>query len=348
MIEVDQLGARAGNFTLHDISFTIPTGSWGVVLGPAGSGKTTLLETIAGIRATKGGRVVLGGADVTSLAPERRNVGMMYQHAFLFPHLSVEENIAYGAADRAAARAMAARFGADALAGRPVSSLSGGERQIVALARALAPRPSVLLLDEPFAALDPGRRTSVRAELRRVQREEQMTVLQVTHDFIEAGTVGDVAVVLGNGAVLQVDAPDVLFRKPASAAVAEFLGFENVFSGQISSTDDANRAQGVLLFNGSGIELVGLGVHPGGAGHAVIRAEDVILARDTPSASSARNVLQGRVAAVANHGPLAHVTLEVGSTTLTAIVTEAAAVEFGFAAGSPAVATIKATAVHLC
>lgn len=348
MIQLIGLEARAGDFTLSNISFTIAAGAWGVVLGPAGSGKTTLLETIGGIRRAVTGRVELRGLDVTVLPPEQRRIGMVYQHAYLFPHLSVRENVAYGARDAAAARAMTERLGADVLVDRPVSSLSGGERQVVALARALAPHPDILLLDEPFSALDPRRRAVIRGELRRIQREYQITILQVSHDFIEAGMLGDVAIVLRDGKVAQVDAPDVLFRKPANVAVAEFLGFENVFSGRITPTLSNAVPDGGLKFTGSGIALVGIGEHPGGAGHAVVRAEDILLAREVPRASSARNVLEGRVVSVSNHGALSRVTLEAGSTTLSAVVTASAVREQGFAPGMPVVATIKATAVHLC
>ena len=347
MIEVVGLGARAGRFALRDITFTVPAGAWGIVLGPAGAGKTTLLETIAGVRQVANGTVALRGADVTRQTPEQRRLGMVYQHAFLFPHLSVDENIAYAAKDPEVARDIAARFGADTMASRPVSSLSGGERQVVALARALASEPDVLLLDEPFAALDSRRRTSIRAELRRIHRVAGVTILQVTHDFIEAGTYGDVAIVLDNGTTAQVDPPDVLFRKPATVAVADFLGFENVFSGQVSSSG-VDVGSKLLTFHGAGIDLVGVGDHPGGAGHAVIRAEDVTLAREAPGASSARNILRGVVVSVSRHGVLAHVTIAVGATNISATLTEASLAELGFEAGVPVAAVIKATAVHLC
>lgn len=348
MISLDGVGAHAGQFALRNVTFAIPGGAWGILLGPAGSGKTTLLEAIAGVRHVTSGRIALRGIDVTASAPEQRCIGMVYQHAYLFPHLSVNENIAYAARDAAVARDTASRLGADALASRPVSSLSGGERQVVALARALAAYPDILLLDEPFAALDPRRRTAIRAELRQIHRERGMTILQVTHDFIEAGTLGDVAVVLSDGRVVQVDPPDVLFRKPATASVADFLGFENVFSGQIAHAVRPGDGERVLEFNGCGIGLIGVGEHPGGPGHAVIRDADVVLARDAPAASSARNVLAGRVVSVSNHGALSRVTLDVGTSTLAATVTEAAVQEMGFMAGVPVVAMIKATAVHLC
>ena len=348
MIALEGLGARAGDFTLDNVSFNVPAGAWGIVLGEAGSGKTTLLETIAGIRAPTRGRIILRGRDVTRLAPEERRIGMVYQHAYLFPHLSVSENITYGTRDVGAARTMAARLGADALAARPVSSLSGGERQIVALARALAPHPDVLLLDEPLAALDPRRRTALRAELRSVHRELGMTILHVTHDFIEAGTLGDVAIVLAAGTVAQVDAPDTLFRRPSSARIADFLGFENVFSGQVVHGTSGHAREDTLIFHGTGIELIGVGDHPGGAAHAVIRAEDIILGHKSPEASSARNVVYGQILSVANEGALSRVVLQAGSTTLAAVITEGAARSMGFVPGMPAVAMIKATAVHLC
>ncbi len=341
MIALEGLGARAGAFDLRDISFRIPSGAWGVVLGPAGAGKTTLLETIAGVRRASQGRVLLRGDDATSVSPDVRRVGIVYQHGYLFPHLSVAENIAYGTRDSAAADAIARRLGADVFAGRAVSSLSGGERQVVALARALAPAPDILLLDEPFAALDPPRRVRVRAELRRLLRERGTTVLHVTHDFVEAGTLGDVAIVMERGTIAQVGAPDVLFRKPATARVAEFLGAENVFSGNV-------HGSGTLHFVGNGIELTGLGDHPGGAGHAVIRAEDVTIARERAASTSARNVLDGEVMEVAVDGPLARVTLHTGSTTLLAIVTRSAAEELALAPGMRVIASVKATAVHLC
>ena len=220
-----------GRFLLADITFTVPKGAYGVVIGPAGSGKTTLLETIAGITPQSGGTLTLDGRRADALPPEARGLGLVYQHGYLFPHLSVEANIAYGATDAGIARDVATRIGAWALRDRAVESLSGGERQLVALARALARRPSILLLDEPFSALDPRRRETTRRELRRIHREWGVTVLQVTHDFTEAGLLGDVAILLDGGRVLQSGKPEEVFRQPASPYVAEFLGAENVFAG---------------------------------------------------------------------------------------------------------------------
>lgn len=182
MIACHGVTARAGEFTLRDIDLTVPAGGYAVLAGPTASGKTTLLETIAGARTPLTGRIVLDDADVTTLPPERRRVGMAYQHGYLFPHLDVAANVAYGAREPSVARELLDRFGAGALAPRRSTALSGGERQIVALCRALATCPRILLLDEPFSAIDRDRRDAVRTVVAELQREWSMTTLHVTHD----------------------------------------------------------------------------------------------------------------------------------------------------------------------
>lgn len=344
MIQVDGLSSRAGRFALAGVTFAIPARSWGIVLGPAGSGKTTLLETIAGVRRASSGRVMLRGVDVTRDEPETRRVGIVHQHGFLFPHLTVAQNIAYGARDASAAEEVARRFEVSALAGRAVDTLSGGERQVVALARALAPAPDILLLDEPFAALDQRRRVRVRVELRRLQRERGMTVMHVTHDFVEAGTLGDIAMVMDAGRVSQVGAPEDLFRKPASAAVADFLGAENVLAGEVTRA----AGDGTLEFRGHGLALVGLGDHPGGAGHAVIRGDEITIATAGQGVTSARNTVRGTVLELARDNVLTRVTIAAGDTSLVAVITTASANALSLAPGTPVTASIKATAVHIC
>ncbi len=190
MIELHDVVVSAGEFRVGPVSFTVDAGGWTTLTGPAGAGKTTLLEAIAGVRRVDGGRLLLRGRDLTHAAPDERGVGIVYQHGLLFPHLNATGNMTYGTRDSASATALAERFGAAPLAGRSVSTLSGGERQLVALVRALARQPDVLLLDEPFGALDPARRSATGIELQTLQRETGMTVLHVTHDRAEASALG--------------------------------------------------------------------------------------------------------------------------------------------------------------
>jgi molybdopterin-binding protein len=233
-----------------------------------------------------------------------------------------------------------------------VGSLSGGERQLVALARAAARRPRILLLDEPFGALDPRRRARVRREVRALHREWGLTTLHVTHDFAEAGMLGELLVLLDGGRVLQSGAPELVFRRPASPAVAAFLGAENVYAG-VACVDDGDRevaagdAERVLVFEGEGLTLRAVSDREPGPCHAVVRAEEVVLARE-PQSSSARNAMRGIVREVHRAGALARVTLGVDGTPVVAALTAGSAAELGLREGDVVWASCKAHAVHLC
>lgn len=359
MIRLDGVTARKGRFTLDGVSMDLGLGEYGVVIGPAGSGKTTLLEVIAGLLAPQRGLVRLGERDMRGVPPERRDIGLVYQHAFLFPHLSVRENVAYGAASDEAVQEASGRLGVLPLLERDVRGLSGGERQLVALARALARRPRLLLLDEPFSALDPRRRTLVRREVRALHRAWGLTTLQVTHDFAEAGMLGDRAILLDAGRVLQSGAPAEVFRRPASPYVAEFLGAENVFSGVARDIGEASpdwidgdpsgyaHGHRAFAFETEGLTLYAVGDFAPGAGHAVIRAEEITIARDQTH-DSARNRFSGRVTEIVTLGALTRVTLDVRGVPLVAALTTRSAVELGLQPGLAVVASFKAMAVHLC
>ena len=357
MIALKEVTARVGDFALEDVSFVVPQGTYGIVIGPTGAGKTTLVEAIAGLVPITQGSLELGGTDLTKAPPEHRRLAIVYQHAYLFPHLTVRENVGYGSVSSKVTVEMLERFGLGEVAGRDVRVLSGGERQLVALARALARRPEVLLLDEPFAALDPRRRVAVRRELRTVYFERHFTVLQVTHDFHEAGLLGDVGVVLDRGRLMQVGKPEDLFRKPASPMVADFLGAENVFAGTAKpirdeSPDwspgvDMENLEHAVAFTTGDVTLYALGhVIPGNA-HAVIRADDISLSR-VAGASSVRNQFRGTVMDLAPAGAITRVTIDVSGLPLVAAITTRSAQELQLAPGAEVFAQFKATAVHLC
>ena len=359
MIRLESVTARKGRFVLDDVAFAVERGEYGVVIGPAGSGKTTLLEVIAGLLAPSRGTVTLDGADARALPPERRGIGLVYQHAFLFPHLSVRENVLYGAADEATANEAAERLDVVPLFARDVRGLSGGERQLVALSRALARRPKLLLLDEPFSALDPRRRTVVRREVRALHRAWGLTTIQVTHDFAEAGMLGDRAILLDAGRVLQSGTPAEVFRRPASPYVAEFLGAENVFAGTARDLGEASpdwvdgepteyaRGHRAYAFDSEGLTFYAVGDFAVGAGHAVIRAEEISIGRDHVH-DSARNRFAGRIVEISTLGALTRVTLEVRGVPIIAALTTRSVHELGLVQGLAVVASFKAMAVHLC
>ncbi|MDN4171710.1 sulfate ABC transporter ATP-binding protein [Nocardioides sp. SOB77] len=232
-IDVSGVNKRYGDFVaLQDINLSLPTGQLTALLGPSGGGKTTLLRIIAGLETADSGSVVIEGVEATRLPVQKRNVGFVFQHYAAFKHLSVARNVAFGleirkkpkAEIRAKVDELLQLVHLDAFADRLPSQLSGGQRQRMALARALAIEPSVLLLDEPFGALDAKVRKELRDWLRRLHDEVHVTTVFVTHDQEEALEVADEIVVVNEGRVEQVGSPDQLYDEPANDFVMGFLG----------------------------------------------------------------------------------------------------------------------------
>jgi sulfate/thiosulfate transport system ATP-binding protein len=245
-IEVRNLAKRFGNFlALRDVSFTVRTGELVALLGPSGSGKTTLLRIIAGLEDPDVGTVLFDGDDATERSAKDRGVGFVFQHYALFRHMSVFENVAFGLRVRPRAQRPAedevkrrvnellALVQLDYLGDRLPSQLSGGQRQRVALARALAVEPRVLLLDEPFGALDAKVRQELRRWLRRLHQEIHLTSVFVTHDQEEALELANRVVVMNEGRIEQDGTPDEVVDHPATPFVVNFLGNVNIFHGRV-------------------------------------------------------------------------------------------------------------------
>ncbi|MBV9469827.1 MAG: sulfate/molybdate ABC transporter ATP-binding protein [Abitibacteriaceae bacterium] len=243
-IEVNNITKQYGAFrALDNVSLEIPSGELTALLGPSGSGKTTLLRIIAGLESADKGSVLYQDSDVTHRAIRERNVGFVFQHYALFNHMNIYENIAFGLRVRRWKDAEVKKrvvellklIQLEGLERRFPSQLSGGQRQRVALARALAPQPQVLLLDEPFGALDAKVRQDLRKWLRHLHDEIGMTSIFVTHDQEEAFEVADRVVVMNKGHIEQVGRPDDVFAQPANAFVMDFLGSVNVFHGRVQN-----------------------------------------------------------------------------------------------------------------
>ncbi|HQM37785.1 MAG TPA: ABC transporter ATP-binding protein [Candidatus Bipolaricaulis anaerobius] len=244
MLEVRGLTKRFGEVTaVADFSLAVADGETVALLGPSGCGKTTVLRIIAGLEQPDAGQVLLAGRDATDWPPERRGVGLVFQSYALFPHLSVEANVAYGlrfrrGVDRVArVEELLSLVGLSGYERRKPHQLSAGQQQRVALARALAPEPGILLLDEPLSALDAALRKELRAELRALLGKLGMTALYVTHDQEEALALADRVAVMREGRLDQVAPPAELYARPRTPFVAAFLGRANLWPGKVVSVD---------------------------------------------------------------------------------------------------------------
>ena len=246
-IEISGINKKFGDFVaLEDVSLNIPTGQLTALLGPSGGGKSTLLRIIAGLESADEGTVRIEGTEATHLPPQKRNVGFVFQHYAAFKHMSVAKNVAFGLEIRKRSKAETKRRVEELLelvhlsqfAHRLPSQLSGGQRQRMALARALAVEPTVLLLDEPFGALDAKVRKELRDWLRRLHDEVHVTTVFVTHDQEEALEVADEIVVINDGRIEQIGSPDELYDRPANDFVMGFLGPVTRLSGALIRPHD--------------------------------------------------------------------------------------------------------------
>jgi ABC-type Fe3+/spermidine/putrescine transport system ATPase subunit len=310
MFEIRNITIRAGKFLVRDITLSVSALECHVIVGPTGSGKTLLLESVIGIRKPDSGSILLNGTELTALPMEKRHISYVPQDLALFPHLTVNENIGYSAKIRKIKNQghedfiadMAETVGIKHLMNRSVCHLSGGEKQRVALIRALAAGTTHLVLDEPFSALHQGLRRELWFVLKELQRRYRMTILMVTHDIEEAFFLGDVVSIMINGNIRQTGAGRVVYENPATRDVVEFFGIRNIFSFRIGSVTESfitgycEELAGEIILppNFPGSEKI----QPGDTRTFGIRPENLVISKDDAVIELGDNLVDGTVEGV--------------------------------------------------
>lgn len=346
MIRIENVSKDLGDFKLDNVTLHINKGEYFVILGPTGAGKTILIETIAGIYRPDSGRIFINGNNVTDIPPKDRSISMVYQDYMLFPHLTVERNIEFGLHNKkiteneikAKMNEIADLLGVSHLLNRYPGTLSGGEQQRIAIARAVVIEPKVLLLDEPLSALDTRTTERLREELEKIHKLKATTTIHVTHSFEEAFSLGDRIAVMGSGQIIQVGAPDDVFRKPNSKFIADFVGVENLFHGRSVVYD------GISKVHTDGICMVSSTLKSGNV-TVSIRPEDILISKKELD-SSARNVFPGMIVEVKDMGPLVRLVVDVGVPFAVAL-TKLSYEDMELAYGTHVYIAFKASSTHL-
>ncbi len=348
-LELENLSIDLGEFKLSGVSLGVEEGDYVVVIGPTGSGKTVLIETINGFYTPERGRILMCGKDITSLPPEERGISVVYQDYVLFPHMSVYDNIAYGLRKRLKdehriemkVKEVAEVLRIDHLFERIPTTLSGGEMQRVALARALVVRPRLLLMDEPFSALDVRTKEKLRKLVKSAIRTYNATVLHITHDFDDVFGLATKVAVMKDGKVLQVGEPEEVFSKPLGDFVADFVG-TNVLRCKVEEVRD-----GMTILSCSGVRLYSLDSACLGEDVDVsIRPENIIVAREMVS-SSAKNSFRGKVTEVVESGHLVWLSLSIGGVSLKVVITPNSRDLLGIEAEKELYVLFKAASVRI-
>jgi molybdate/tungstate transport system ATP-binding protein len=350
MIEFEQVSLQLGTFSLKDVSLRIDEGDFYFIIGPSGAGKTVILEAIAGLHVPQNGTVRIRGEEVLAKPPEQRRISLVYQDYSLFPHMTVFENVAFGLRMQKIPRdvveervmKMLNTFGVVDLKDRHPLTLSGGEQQRVAIARALVVEPDILLLDEPFSALDPVTKEKCIEDLKEIHRFRRLTVVQVTHARGEALRLATRVGVIIDGRLVEEAGVEEIFNFPRTKEVARFVGIENILDGVIRESRDGIAT---VAIDGSEILAVSSLVRGTPVG-ACVRAEDVVITTRDPVHSSARNTFRGTVTSVTPLGPVVRVVIDCEFPLVATVIRDSAR-ELGIMPGVEVHVSFKAMAVHL-
>jgi len=343
MIEIRDLKVSVGDFRIQVDKLRIERGDYLIIVGPTGAGKTILLETIAGFHRVKRGKIILNGRDITYLSPQERGVSMVYQDYMLFPHMTVEENIGYPLKIRKMewrrrVKELAEDLGIKHLLRRYPKTLSGGEKQRVALARAVIIEPELLLLDEPFSALDPNMRKIVKDFIENLG----ISTIHVTHDFSDAWIMGNKMGVMRNGKIVRFGLIDEVFSSPQDDFVARFLGATNILRGIATS-----RKDGLLEVDVKNVKIYT--TDNADVGEEVllsIRPENIVLSYTIPETSQ-RNVLPAEIEDIHMEGHIAWLILKIDGIEMKAMLTPNAVESMNLEKGKMVYASFKAAATKI-
>ncbi len=344
LIELKNISKKFRNFSLKSINLQVEQGSYFVLLGNSGSGKSVLLETIAGFYSPDSGQIFINKKDVTNLSIAKRKTALVFHDSALFPHLTVRGNLMYSLKTGKIQRSkwdslvndMASLTEVSQLLDRYPAKLSGGEKQRVALGRALLQKPHVLMLDEPLASMDVTLRSNMRSLLRKINRSGQ-TIIHVTHDFEEAAMLATEIAVIENGSIMQCGKPAHVFQSPKSEFIARFSGYKNFFEGNIVNNN------GHSVFRTKNIEIVLSDSEAVGYGFAAIRSEDVSIGIEKPI-SSARNNYRGQVTSIEQYHSNYEIIVDAGQE-FSAYITAEAMKELALDVGSWVWVSFKAFSV---
>jgi molybdate transport system ATP-binding protein len=356
-IRKERCNADAPSFVL-DVSVEVPSGIT-ILFGPSGAGKSTLLDCIAGLARPDAGRIVAGGdvlfdsSNAVHLPAQRRRIAYVFQTLALFPHLSVEENIAYGLSDlREQERdervgEILAAFRVKKLRKQKPGEISGGEKQRIALARSLVTEPRVLLLDEPLTGLDAELKSAIVDDLRAWNAAKRIPILYVTHSREEVDALGERVIAIENGRVVSAGAPMDVLDAPRRKHLAQAAGFENLLHGTVLSLREADGVMRVRLGETACEIEVPLGYAVvGDRVRVAVRAGDILLATEQPRGLSARNVMEGRIASMEKRGTMVIARVDCGVTFI-AHLTPGAVRALGLAAGRKVWLVLKTHSCHL-
>ena len=342
---VENLSTHLGLFSLNGVSFSLDRGDYLSIIGPTGAGKTIFLETIIGFYKPKEGAIYMHEENITNKLPQNRNIGIVYQDYALFPHMNVFDNIAYGLKKKQSrvdkkVQDISKLLHIDHLLKRTPETLSGGEKQRAALARALIVEPKLLLMDEPLSALDYQTRREVRKIIKNVIKKIQMTVIHVTHDLEDMWSLANKVAIFKDGRIAQFGNIGDVVNKPNSRFVADFVG-TTILEGEVEATDP------LTVIDVGGIKLKSLDYTEEKTVKIAVRPDDIIISKNKPSEISAQNIIKTKVENITSEGNICSVSLRAKGAVFDVIITKNAVDSLNINSGDNVYAIIKSSNVRI-